>query len=131
MSYPWEVRISDQTIIVTELDGTIAMIGPNGTLTRHRVQTSDLVVRNGGSGPMGLALADDFADTGTAYVYYTYDPGTGLTNRTAELAFDGNAWDRATCTSRPHPGPRALQRRPPGRRSRWPPLRHDRMAARQ
>ena len=97
--YPWEVRIADGTLIVTEVDGNIAMIAPEGGLTRHRVQTSSSVVHDGGSGLMGLALADDFIDSGIAYAYYTYRPGAEaggdemlLTNRIVELAFDGNAW---------------------------------------
>lgn len=90
--YPWEVRISDDTLIVTEVDGTIAMVEPDGALSRYEVQTSDPVVHDGGSGLMGLALAGDFADSGVAYAYYTHDSGTGLTNRVAELAFDGSSW---------------------------------------
>ncbi|WP_229068552.1 sorbosone dehydrogenase family protein [Actinoplanes sp. DH11] len=90
--YPWEVRLAGENLVVTELDGTIAMIGAGGRLTRHRVGTSDPVVRDGGSGLMGLALARDFADSGTAYVYYTHATDSGLTNRIAELAFDGDNW---------------------------------------
>lgn len=40
---------------------------------------------------MGLALAQDFAESGTAYVPCTYDDG-GLTNRIAEVRFDSSAW---------------------------------------
>ncbi|RDG37097.1 PQQ-dependent sugar dehydrogenase [Streptomyces corynorhini] len=92
LNYPWEVRISDGTLIVTEVDGTIAMIDVDGGLERHDVRTSDPVRHDGGSGLMGLALADDFADTGTAYIYYTYADGSALANRIAQVHYDGKAW---------------------------------------
>ncbi|MEU1303706.1 PQQ-dependent sugar dehydrogenase [Streptomyces shenzhenensis] len=92
LNYPWEVRISDGTLIVTEVEGTIAMIDVDGSLERYDVRTSDPVRHDGGSGLMGLALADDFADTGTAYIYYTYADGSALTNRIAQVHYDGKTW---------------------------------------
>jgi glucose/arabinose dehydrogenase len=93
LNYPWEVRVSEGVLIVTEASGTIAMIDTNGILKRYQVKTSNRVVHNGGSGLMGLALPGDFADRGTAYIYYTYNPGSGLTNRVAEVNFDGTSWN--------------------------------------
>lgn len=92
LKYPWEIRISEGLLIITEAEGTIAMIDSNGTLRRYSLETSNPVVHDGGSGLMGLALAADFARTGTAYVYYTYNPGSGLTNRIAEVRFNGTSW---------------------------------------
>lgn len=92
LNYPWEVRIADGTLVVTEASGTIAMIDADGGLERYDVQTSDPVVHDGGSGLMGLALAADFGDTGNAYVYYAYAAGSDLTNRIAEVNYDGTAW---------------------------------------
>jgi glucose/arabinose dehydrogenase len=40
-------------------------------LRRFRLQTSDPVLREGGAGLLGMALAPDFARTGTAYLYHT------------------------------------------------------------
>lgn len=91
LNYPWEVRQSEGTLIVTEIAGTIAMVDHEGRFDRYEVQTSDPVVHDGGSGLMGLALAEDFAESGTAYIYYTYDDG-GLRNRIAEVSFDGDSW---------------------------------------
>ncbi|MFD7072622.1 PQQ-dependent sugar dehydrogenase [Nocardioides sp. NPDC059952] len=91
LNYPWEVRQSEGTLIVTEVAGTIVMLDHEGRFDRYEVETSDPVVHDGGSGLMGLALAENFADSGTAYVYYTYE-GDGLTNRIAEVSFDGSSW---------------------------------------
>ncbi|MGA5200615.1 PQQ-dependent sugar dehydrogenase [Streptomyces variegatus] len=92
LNYPWEVRISDGTLIVTEIEGTIAMIDVDGNLERHDVRTSNPVRHDGGSGLMGLALADDFTDSGIAYIYYTYADGSALKNRIAEAHYDGKSW---------------------------------------
>ncbi|MFE5410917.1 PQQ-dependent sugar dehydrogenase [Microbacterium sp. NPDC056569] len=92
LDYPWEVRQSEGTLIVTEVGGTIAMIEHDGRLDRYTVQTSNPVVHDGGSGLLGLALAEDFAESGTAYVYYTYRGGSGLANRIVEVQFDGSTW---------------------------------------
>lgn len=92
LHYPWEVRQSGGTLIVTEVAGTIVMVDHAGRFDRYELATSAPVVHDGGSGLMGLALADDFADSGTAHVYYTYAGDGGLTNRIAEVRFDGSAW---------------------------------------
>ncbi|WP_087873312.1 PQQ-dependent sugar dehydrogenase [Arthrobacter globiformis] len=75
LNYPWEVRQSEGTLIVTEIAGTIAMIDHQGRFDRYDVRTSDPVTHDGGSGLMGLELAGDFAESGTAYIYYTYTSG--------------------------------------------------------
>lgn len=86
------MRQSEGTLIITEVAGTIAMVDHKGRFDRYEVQTSAPVVHDGGSGLMGLALAEDFAESGTAYIYYTYKGQDGLTNRIAEASFDGSAW---------------------------------------
>lgn len=90
--YPWEIRRSGSTLIITETEGNMVMINNSGSLTRYPLQTSSPVARIGGSGLMGLALANDFAMSGTAYVYYTYRAETGLVNRIAQVNFNGSAW---------------------------------------
>lgn len=92
LDYPWEVRSSEGTLIVTEVAGTIAMVDHEDRFDRYDVETSDPVVHDGGSGLMGLDLAEDFAESGTAYIYYTYESDDGLTNRIAEVNFDGSTW---------------------------------------
>ncbi|WP_293956606.1 MULTISPECIES: sorbosone dehydrogenase family protein [unclassified Sphingobacterium] len=93
LNYPWEIRMSsEETLIITEANGTIVMIGTDRTWRRYEVGTSKPVVHDGGSGLMGLALSTDFAQSGTAFVYYTYNGGSGLTNRIVELNFNGSSW---------------------------------------
>lgn len=92
LKYPWEIRESEGRLFVTEIGGTIAVIDHGGSVVRHEVRTSSPVVHDGGSGLMGLALSGDFAESGTAYIYYTYAAGQGLANRIAEVTFDGSSW---------------------------------------
>lgn len=93
--YPWEVRISSGTLIITEADGNIVLVDSTRRLQRYAVQTSERVVHDGGSGLLGLALAQDFATSGTAFAYYTYNRGTGLINRIVRLHFNGTTWSEA------------------------------------
>ncbi|MGJ0184412.1 PQQ-dependent sugar dehydrogenase [Corynebacterium glyciniphilum] len=93
LNYPWEVRESEGALILTEVAGTIAMVDHEDRFDRYEVDTSDPVMHDGGSGLMGLDLAEDFADSGTAYIYYTYEGDNGLTNRIAEVTFDGDSWE--------------------------------------
>ncbi|MBK0420347.1 PQQ-dependent sugar dehydrogenase [Leucobacter sp. CSA1] len=91
LQYPWEVQLAGDAFIVTEIAGTIAMIGDGG-LERYELQTSDPVVHDGGSGLLGIELTDDFDQSGVAYVYYSYADGEDLANRVAEVVFDGETW---------------------------------------
>lgn len=79
---PWEVALAGEAFVITEVAGTIAMVDGDG-LRRFEVETSAPVAHDGGSGLLGLALAEDFEDSGNAYVYYTYAAGGGLANRVA------------------------------------------------
>ncbi|WP_234838724.1 PQQ-dependent sugar dehydrogenase, partial [Sinorhizobium medicae] len=40
----------------------------------------------------GIALAPDFADSGRAFVYYSYSSGSEPANRVVAARFDGNTW---------------------------------------
>jgi glucose/arabinose dehydrogenase len=90
--YPWEIRRSGSTLVITETEGNIVMVSSDGTLRRYPVQTSSPVSHIGGSGLMGLALAADFASSGTAYAYHTYSSNGGYTNRIIQLHFNGSSW---------------------------------------
>lgn len=91
LNYPWEVQLADDAFVITEVEGTIVMINEGG-LERYELQTSDPVVHDGGSGLLGIELSEDFAESGIAYVYYSYADGDGLSNRVAEVTFDGESW---------------------------------------
>ncbi|MFC0470717.1 PQQ-dependent sugar dehydrogenase [Halalkalibacter kiskunsagensis] len=91
LNYPWDIKITDNTIVMTEIEGTIAII-QDGQLERYAVQTSDPVVHDGGSGLLGIELAEDFSESGIAYLYYSYSSGSGLSNKVVEVEYDGNSW---------------------------------------
>jgi glucose/arabinose dehydrogenase len=91
LSYPWDINRVGNVIVLTEAAGRIVMID-NGRLNRYAVQTSDPIVHDGGSGLLGIALADDFATNGRAFLYHTYRSGSGLTNKVIEARFDGRSW---------------------------------------
>ena len=71
LSYPWDIDRAGNQIVLTEAAGQIVMI-ENGRLNRYPVETSDPIVHDGGSGLLGMALAEDFQTSGLAYLYHTY-----------------------------------------------------------
>lgn len=91
LEYPWEVQHAEGTFVVTEIAGTIVMIDDAG-LERFQLHTSNPIVHEGGSGLLGMVLAENFRDSRTAYVYYTYAVDDALMNRVAEITFDGSGW---------------------------------------
>lgn len=91
LDYPWDIERSGDRIFMTEAAGTIVSIA-NGRLTRHAVETSDPIVREGGGGLLGMALSANFQASGLAYVYHSYRSASGLTNKVIQARFDGRSW---------------------------------------
>lgn len=91
LTYPWDIRVLDDVIVMPEVEGNMIVI-ENGETERFELETSDPIAQEGGSGLLGLELADDFSESGTAYVYYTYHADAGLTNKVVEVVYDGDAW---------------------------------------
>lgn len=91
LSYPWDIDRTGNVIVLTEAAGNIVMI-EDGRLKRYAVQTSDPVVHDGGSGLLGMALAEDFQTSGLAYLYHSYRSPFGLTNKVIQVRFDGESW---------------------------------------
>lgn len=91
LNYPWDIAQSGDVVILTEAAGNIVMI-EGGQLERYALETSDPIVNEGGGGLLGMALAADFATSGTAYFFHSYRTGEGLTNKIIEARFDGSAW---------------------------------------
>lgn len=91
LTYPWDIRVLDDVIVMPEVEGNMVVI-ENGEQERFELETSDSIVQEGGSGLLGLELSDDFSESGTAYVYYTYESDEGLTNKVAEVVYDGDSW---------------------------------------
>lgn len=59
--YTWDIKVLDNFIVIPEVVGTIAVL-EDGQLKRYNLQTSDPIVQEGGSGLLGIALADDFIE---------------------------------------------------------------------
>lgn len=91
LNYPWNIESADNRLIITEAAGNIVMLH-QGQFQRYAVKTSDPIVNEGGGGLMGMALAKDFAQSGNAWLYYTYRSNAGLTNKIIEVHFDGQQW---------------------------------------
>ncbi len=91
LHYPWDIKVLDDFIVMPEVVGTIAVL-EDGQLKRYNLQTSDPIVQEGGSGLLGIALADDFLESGIAYLYHTYRTESGLANKVIQVLYDGESW---------------------------------------
>ncbi|MQB12238.1 sorbosone dehydrogenase family protein [Agrobacterium sp. ICMP 6402] len=91
LDYPWDIEADGDTVFVTEAAGNIAVV-QNGQLRKFSLQTSTKIIRDGGGGLLGMALAKDFGTSRAAYFYHTYRADSGLRNRVIEAVFDGNSW---------------------------------------
>ena len=91
LNYPWDIKRAGDRILITEAGGTMVTI-EHGRLNRHAVETSDPIVNEGGSGLLGMALAEDFQTSGLAYLYHTYRSRSGLANKVIQARFDGRSW---------------------------------------
>jgi glucose/arabinose dehydrogenase len=91
LSYPWDIVRTGGRLVITEAAGSIVIV-EGGKLTRYRLETSDAVVHDGGGGLLGIALAQDFANSGRAFLYHSYRIAGELNNKVIEARFDGNAW---------------------------------------
>jgi glucose/arabinose dehydrogenase len=105
LSYPWDINRIGDMIIMTEAAGTIVTI-ENDRLKLYPVETSDPVVHDGGSGLLGMAVPDDFATSGVAYLYHSYRTGSGLANKVIQVRFDGQSWRETTVLVEGVPGHR-------------------------
>ncbi len=91
LDYPWDIVRDGERVILTEKAGTLVII-EGGNVQRSTLQTSDPLRTEGGAGLLGIALAPDFADSGRAFVYYSYSSGSEPANRVVAARFDGNTW---------------------------------------
>ncbi len=90
---PWEQAfLPDGRIFVTERPGRLRVI-ENGRLRAEPVATVLDVVEQGEGGLLGMALAPDFATSGTLYLYHTYRDN-GTKNRVARYTLTDRAGAR-------------------------------------
>ncbi len=91
LSHPWGLDfLPDGSAIVTERDGSMHLVASDGTLSGEVEGVPD-VWANGQGGLLDVALAPDFAETGT--IFFTFseagDGGAGTAVGRATLVTDG------------------------------------------
>lgn len=91
LDYPWDIVRDGDRLIVTEKAGNIVIID-NGDVRRFTLETSSPLRTEGGAGLLGLALAPDFAESGRAFFFYSYEADSGPANRVVSASFDGSDW---------------------------------------
>ncbi|RIX60464.1 quinoprotein glucose dehydrogenase [Paenibacillus nanensis] len=88
---PWAIEFADDVIYVSEREGNIVKI-ENGEMKRQAVRLTKAVRHEGEGGFLGLLLAPDFAETGLAYAYHTYQDNGKTFNRIVLLKLEGSEW---------------------------------------
>lgn len=91
LEVPWSITKSGDVLYITERTGGIVKID-NGTAVKQRVELKEELADASEAGLLGLALDPDFAGSGLAYAYYTYNDGSGLFNRIVTLRLEKDAW---------------------------------------
>lgn len=88
---PWDINKIGDIFYLSERQGSITKV-ENGQQIRQPVIFEKQVASSvSEAGFLGFILAPDFAETGRAYGYYTYQNG-GQFNRVVELRLEGNEW---------------------------------------
>jgi glucose/arabinose dehydrogenase len=91
LDYPWHIARSEGQFILTEKAGNIVVL-ERGRMRRYRLETSQPLTDEGGSGLLGMALSKDFRESGIVYLFHSYRSGSGLSNRVIRARFDGTSW---------------------------------------
>lgn len=91
LASPWSIAKAEQTFYVTERGGSIVKI-EDGEMERQQVQLEKELATASEAGLLGFVLAPDFAETGIAYAYYTYEDGSGQYNRIVTMRLENGLW---------------------------------------
>lgn len=91
---PWEIQFAGEDIYMTLRSGSIVKVS-GGEQTVQPISLNPDVLSQGEGGLLGFALAPDFADSRTAYVYHTYGEGDGIRNRVIRIEEEasGAGWN--------------------------------------
>ncbi|HZG58183.1 PQQ-dependent sugar dehydrogenase [Paenibacillus sp.] len=89
---PWAIAFDGETIYVSEREGSVVRVEPDGTATRKPVRLQAGVAASGESGFLGFALAPNFAETKAAYAYHTYEANGAMRNRVVLLEERETEW---------------------------------------
>lgn len=90
LEVPWDIAFdAKNNLYVTERPGRLKVLSPEGK------QLANVAVPNitsvSESGLTGIAIADDFAQTQTIYLYYSYRQGAALRNRISSFIYRDGA----------------------------------------
>lgn len=88
---PWAIEFAGDVIYISEREGNIVKI-EGREIDRQTVRLTKVVHHEGEGGFLGLLLAPDFADSGLAYAYHTYQEGGRTFNRIVLLKLEGTEW---------------------------------------
>ena len=104
---PWEIQFDGDTVYLTLRGGSIVKLA-DGRQTLQSVALNPGVLEEGEGGLLGLALAPDFADSRTAYVYHTYGKGDEMRNRVIRIEEEpsGESWTETATVLDDIPGAR-------------------------
>ncbi|UTR11497.1 PQQ-dependent sugar dehydrogenase [Evansella sp. LMS18] len=89
---PWDINFFEDTIFLTEREGTITAV-EDGSSDRQEINTSDPIIHEGEGGLLGMAVSEDFGDTGEIFLYYTYEGSSGLENRVVKAVQEDGSWE--------------------------------------
>lgn len=89
---PWAiVFLPNDSILVTERQGTVRRINPDGQLETNPIATLSNVLEIGEGGLLGMALHPDFEENNYIYLYYTYrSSGNNTLNRVVRMTYQNN-----------------------------------------
>ncbi|WP_245835661.1 PQQ-dependent sugar dehydrogenase [Virgibacillus ndiopensis] len=88
---PWEIVLYDNVFYVSERTGTIVTI-KDGNQIRKKVQLSKDLANQPEAGLLGIAFPDNFAETKTAFAYYSYQENNDVYQRVVTIQQMDNHW---------------------------------------
>lgn len=88
---PWEIVKSEDTIYISEREGTIVEYLDGATKRQSLTLKKPLLIQGEG-GLLGLELAPDYSDTKLAYIYHTYESDGDPFNRVVEIKKSNEGW---------------------------------------
>ena len=104
LNAPWSIVRIEDGFLVSERNGTIAVIDEAGRLERQPVALDEDVLQIGEGGLLGLVKTPDFETERTLYAYHTYGTPSDVRNRVVELTWDGERFDETAVILEDIPG---------------------------
>ncbi|WP_066187953.1 PQQ-dependent sugar dehydrogenase [Gracilibacillus timonensis] len=89
---PWTIAKHEDTIYLTERPGAIVQI-EDGQSVQQEVDLEKSISTASEAGFLGFTLAPDFAESQTAFAYYTYEEDGNAYNRIVSLQLTDDTWE--------------------------------------